>query len=85
MFISSVMNTKLIEAQLGMEIKELWLKGLDFLRTDLNRLINDSWKKVFQSWIKLTFIKKNHLTSNTMLCEHLWNNPKITINNSSLI
>ena len=53
------------------------------LHPQKKKLYGNSWKEVFQSWIKLTFIENQ--TSNNMVCKRIWNNPKITINNRSLI
>ena len=71
---------KLLESELKIDIKNLWLRGSDYILYLSKEITNAFWKEVLDNWIRLTNINKE---SKLVLSEHVWNNPHIQVNNES--
>lgn len=78
-------NTKwvtLFESELGLKIETLWEKGSDFITNISNKISNKFWKEVLLDWVKIDMsYSQNDIK---VLNEHIWFNPNIKINNSSI-
>ena len=71
--------TKLIEIIFKIDIRDLWKKGLDFISNLSLNTTNIFWKEVLQSWIRGI-----NSTRKQIRYEHIWNNPNVRIDNSSI-
>lgn len=73
---------KLLESTLQMKVSELLQKGSDFISNISKRINNVFWKDVFLSWVKI--ININSQIDPYILNEHIWFNPKVKIDNTSI-
>lgn len=73
---------KLFESELGLKIETLWEKGSDFITNISNKIRNKFWKEDLLDWVKIVMsYSQNDIK---VLNEHIWFNPNIKINNSSI-
>lgn len=73
---------KLFESELGLKIESLWENGLDFIINICNKISNSFWKEVLLDWVRI--VKSYSQNDIKVLNEHIWFNPNIRINNSSI-
>ena len=71
--------TKFIEIIVKLDIRDLWKKGLDFISNLSINTTNIFCKQVLQSWIRVI-----NSTRKQIRYEHIWNNPNVRIDNSSI-
>lgn len=71
----------LLEAELQAKIKNLWVKGTNFLSNICKNTNNIFWKEVFNSWILVVNATRQEITKVSL--ENIWLNPKIKVNNDS--
>lgn len=71
----------LLEAELQAKIKNLWVKGTNFLSNICKNTNNIFWKEVFNSWILVVNATRQEITNVSL--ENIWLNPKIKVNNGS--
>lgn len=73
---------KLFESELELKIETLWGKGSDFIINISNKISNKFSKEVLLDWVKIDMsYSQNDIK---VLNEHIWFNPNIKINNSSI-
>lgn len=74
--------TKLLSAELEINVEKLWKYGMDYINNLNAKITNSFWIDVFQSWVKTnsTIVRTNPDLS----CEHIFYNPGIAVGGKSV-
>ena len=70
---------KLLDTTLKLSINTIWQRGRDYSCSSIKGPINLFWKDVFASWLQID--EQTPLNETLFFHEHIWHNPKLTIDN----